>query len=198
MSDSHAVLALQLLTGYHEVQLRIDELLSARLGQLGSLGAWVTKRNRKLSDDERRAAFLAVAADAGLAPLVRNVPSVLVDAKRIRDSLAHSITLGVSEEGVQGVNSGNMFRVSASELETTAWRVFWVLEHVLHVAEVAGVSPTAPFEIVRRSGVRLVDSPPTRLPPDRAIGDPSRVPRFEVRYAQMKERWDKMEAIGDD
>lgn len=192
MSDSNAVLALQVLTGYHEVQHRMDELLAARFEQLAGLGEWLTKRNRKLTDDERRAAFMAIAADAGLQKLVRNVPNVLGDAKRIRDSLAHSVTLGVSADGVHGVNSGAIFRASASELEMTAWRVFWVLEHVLHVAEVAGLSPTAPFQIVRSSGVRLVDQPPSVAPPKGALDDPSRVPRFDVRYAYMQERWSKV------
>lgn len=188
MSDSHAVLALQVLTGYHEVQHRMDELLAARFRQLGQLGEWLTKRSRKLTDDERRSAFMAVAADAGLSKSVARVPNVLGDAKKIRDALAHSVTLGVASDGVRGFKSGAMIRVSAEELEITSWRVFWVLEHVMHIGEVAGLSPTEPFNIVRRSGKRLIDVPPSATPPDRAIDDPSRVPRFDVRYAQMQER----------
>lgn len=197
VSDSNAALAFQVLTGYHEVQHRIDELLEAKYRSLGDFGGWISKRARRLMDDERRAGFLAVAADAGLAKRVRNVPNVLGDAKAIRDRLAHSMTLHMVDEGVRGFKDGDLFRVSAAELEITAWRLFWVLEHVLHTAEVAGLSSTTPFNIIRRSGIRLTDAPPPVKPPTGAIADPSRVPRFDLRYAQMKEREERRATNAD-
>lgn len=188
MTDLNAALALQVLTGYHEVQHTIDELLAAKYRSLGDFGGWIAKRGNRLTDDERRGALLAIASDAGLAKQVKNVPNVLGDAKVVRDRLAHSMTLHMVDEGVRGFKDGDLFSFTSAELELTAWRLFWALEHVLHIAEVADLSPTAPFNIVRRSGVRLVDAPPTVKPPAKAIDDPSRIPRFDLRYAQMMER----------
>ena len=148
----------------------------------------MAKRGNRLTDDDRRGGLLAIASDAGLVKHLKNVPNVLGDAKAVRDRLAHSMTLHRVDDGVRGFKDGDLFSFSSAELELTAWRLFWVLEHVLHTAEVADLSPTAPFNIVRRSGVRLVDSPPTVKPPARAIEDPSRIPRFDLRHAQMKER----------
>ncbi|GAA5036165.1 hypothetical protein ACFQRL_09065 [Microbacterium fluvii] len=188
MTDLNAALALQVLTGYHEVQHTIDELLAAKYRSLGGFGGWMAKRANRLTDGERRGGLLAIASDAGLAERVKHVPNVLGDVKAVRDSLAHSMTLHMVDEGVRGFKDGDLFSYSSAQLELTAWRIFWVLEHVLHTAEVADLSPAAPFNIVRRSGVRLVDAPPTVEPPARPIEDPSRIPRFDLRHAQMNER----------
>lgn len=188
MNEANAVLAPQVLSGYHEVQLKLGELVTAKYKTLGAFGDWAVSRSKRLTDEERRAAFLAIAADAGLKKQVKRVPMDLGDAKVIRDRLAHSMTLQIGESGVRGFRDGAIFRFNADELELTAWRLFWVLEHVLHVAEVTELSEVAPFSIIRRSGIRLVDAPPPQDPPSGAIPDPSRVPRFKLRYAQMRER----------
>lgn len=188
MSETNAALALQVMSGYHEVQLKIGELVTAKYMTLGAFGQWAVRRSKRLTDEERRAAFLAIAADAGLKKQVKRVPMVLGDAKAIRDRLAHSMTLQLSENGVRGFKDGTIFRFTAEELELTAWRLFWVLERVMRVAEVVDLGDATPFNILRRSGVRLIDAPPPAEPPTGAIADPSRVPRFELRYTQMMER----------
>lgn len=101
MTDSNAALALQVLTGYHEVQHTIDELLAAKYRSLGDFGGWVARRVNRLTDDERRGGLLAIASDAGLAKHVRHVPDVLGDAKAVRDRLARSMTLHVVDDVVR-------------------------------------------------------------------------------------------------
>jgi len=188
MSDTNAALALQVLSGYHEVQEKIGELLSAKYRSLGDFGAWLTKRTARLTDDERRSAFLAIASDVGLADRVKHVPNVMGDAKKVRDALAHSFALRPGDEGIRGFKNGNLFRYSAAELELVGWRLYWVMEQVLHTAEVAGLSPVTPFDILRRSGVRLKDAPPSPKAPSGPLEDPCRIPRWDLRLAQMKER----------
>lgn len=196
--QSTAELVLQLFAIYQEVQDTIDDLLARRCIELGDMfGGWLQKRIEKLTDEERRKAFMALAEDAGLGNTVRLVPNVWGDAKKIRDSLAHGTVTAMSEGGARTTKDGAIVRVTDERLHTAAWQMFWVLEHVLYVAEKSERSETGLFGLRRLSGALFADTPPASVPPTGAITDQVRVPRFQHRYALMQERDQRREAKSD-
>lgn len=164
---------------YQEVHNTIERLTRAvTLKTEPHFGVWLENRLGRLTDEDRIRAFVAIASDVGRGEAVANVAGVMGTVKKTRDKLAHAAFLHVTDEQqLRGVHQREVFDVPPAELDSMSWRLVWVIEHVLLVEELADVSPSAPWQYVRRSMVHLEDTPPDVLPPRAAILDPVKIPR---------------------
>jgi hypothetical protein len=179
MLEQHpADAALRFLAMYSEALQAMDSTLRHYLERTSpEVGKFVSKRVRRLSDEERIAAMTALAADVGAQEQWEATPMVVTDLKSLRDTIGHSTLMGSveNERGelhVYATTDIGMSRYMAGDLMAAFFKAWWALEQVLFVASVAGERAVDGSLHRRHSGVSILEGPPSRTPAVGPIADP--------------------------
>jgi hypothetical protein len=172
MSDEEhpAEAALRFVSLFSEAQ-EVMAAIVQRYPEMKSpeFGRFVSRRLRRLSDDERVDAMTALASDAGASDQWKATPGVVASLKQIRDTVSHSTGTGfrADSEGrihMTTMKQGRANRYTADALVIPFINAMWVIEQALYVSSLAGLHSLNGDLYRRESGVTLLDAPPSAKP----------------------------------